>query len=128
MRVAPRANLTITLLRHQSLGEERLLGLGPQSAAAPPAGPSREPDRVDLVHPGKPPREESWSGYLFDQAGDLYPSPLGPTYAGPSPHDPAEADASRGDNVPAEAPRPEPPNRLPEPADSGGGNLIDVYA
>ena len=93
-----------------------------------PAAPVRGDDRVDLVNPGPQVRGAELLGYIFDQAGVLYPMPVGPSAGGPSPLALCDTEGERGDNVPIEPPPVPAPNRLPEPADSGGGNLINVYA
>ena len=128
MRAASRANLTITLLRRQSLGEDRLLGLGPQPIDPMPTPPARDRDRVDLVHAGPQVRGAELLGYIFDQPGVLYPMPVGSTVTGPAADETTCADDRRGDNTPIDPPPAPPPNRLPEPDDRGGGNLISIYA
>ncbi|MFI4862177.1 MAG: hypothetical protein ACIAXF_16040 [Phycisphaerales bacterium JB063] len=122
MRVAPRANLTITLLRHQSFGTDRLIGVGPQSPAALPlAVPVERSVRTDIVELSpqcaKPELSNTQHAACSCPAVPVaQPSPL--------PNRAAEETHSKKDDVPP-PPRPNPEY---EPTDSGGIGLLDLLA
>ena len=122
MRIAPRANLTLSLIRQQSLGEDRFLGEGMAAVQASGGdGVERPRDRVDQVHPGPQVRGAELLGYIFDQPGVLYPMPVGPA--------PTRWPGCRHEES-EKMPPPEPvsPNPPARPADVSMGGVLNIFA
>ena len=124
MRTAPRSNLTITLIRHQSFGADRLLGIGPKSLLALPMAVAVErAARVDVVALSQASAKPELLGYPHSACAcacvpemDLSPTPKA---------DLGEENASsKKDEVPP-PPRPNPAYDLP---DVGGMGLLDLLA
>ncbi|MEM9414039.1 MAG: hypothetical protein AAGA29_01005 [Planctomycetota bacterium] len=122
MRVAPRANLTITLLRHQSFGADRLLGVGPQSLLTLPlAVPVSQAARVDIVELSPRPAQAE----LLDTPQSACACLPGPVVS-PSPLPEYAAEETRSENE--DVPPPSRPNPGYEPADENGMGLLDLLA
>ncbi|XAL99005.1 hypothetical protein OT109_15645 [Phycisphaeraceae bacterium D3-23] len=122
MRVAPRANLTISLLRHQAFGTDRLLGVGPQSLLALPlALQVARTSRVDVVELSP----QSMKPELLNTPHTACACPPSPAPSpSPLPGRAAEDVQSKKEDVPP----PPRPNPAYEPADGGGIGLLDLLA